>query len=114
MSANSDRVVVGLSNGEILVSQGHCITERYKVGDAIVDICVRTAHILVLTERGLELFMVVGGKYFSKTERKALLEGYHATKLQPTLNEKIYVISTREGDLLRIDLELKYSVISAN
>ena len=60
------------------------------------------------------MFMVVDGKYFSKTERKALLEGYHATKLQPTLNEKIYVISTREGDLLRIDLELKYSVISAN
>lgn len=112
ISATTKNIVVALSSGEVLVSQGSTIVERIKVDSPVIEICVQPKHLLLLTEKSVQLFMVVEGCYFSRSPRTASFEPHHPTKLQPTLNEKIFLIVTAEGDVLRSDLELKYSVVT--
>jgi len=95
---------VGLSTGEIVVAQGQAIIEKWRTAETVVDLCVQPGRLLVLTQNSLMLFAAVDDRYFNKPERKVSLDGYHPTKLQPTLNENIYVMATSEGELLRTDL----------
>ena len=58
VAVGNRRIVVALENGEIIVSQGETISERTRLAAEVRDMCLRASHLMVLTSKGVELFIL--------------------------------------------------------
>lgn len=60
------------------------------------------------------MYSVSMDKYFSKAPRKIGIEGVEITGFIKTIRDRLVYISTRNGTIVRLDMELKYSLINSD